>query len=84
MTDDNDPSVFTEAGLAMIEKAVPLSDRFAYLDRVPTKPGRYVDQEGDEWLLTEDNRWIDHNGHTEDTAHNWMLGVTCKFRRVSE
>lgn len=57
---------------------VSTEDKFRFLDRLPTVPGKYVDQDGEPWTLTEDMRWCDKTGHSEDPQHNWVLGINEK------
>ena len=73
-----EPSFFDSPFYKDIIDNVDVEDKLRFLDRVPSEPGLYRDQDGMPWMRTTDGRMIDRDGHFEDPKLNWVLGINEK------
>lgn len=78
MSGHSEPSFFESEFYQSIIEKVSVEDKFKFLDRLPTEPGKYLDQDGETWVLGPDKRFTDKNGHSEDPQYNWVLGINPK------
>lgn len=49
---------------------------------VPTEPGRYLDNQGEDWELKDDGHWYDKAGVTKPTSWNYALAAFSPWTKV--
>lgn len=55
----------------------------ALQSRIPDRPGRYVDRDGDPWTAHADGSWTDKNGEWREAAYTPLLGLWAPWTRVT-
>jgi hypothetical protein len=68
------PNFMTLTQRWKLVRKVPRSVRAEWLAKVPTAPGRYLDNQGVQWRLGRNGRWYDRHEISKHPRNNWLLG----------